>query len=483
MGTVTIVGLGPGDARHLTREAWTVLEEGRDLWLRTAHHPTVAALPTHLTVYAFDSLYESVEDFSQVYAAVADQVLQLAQRPEGVIYAVPGHPFVGETTVKLIVERAAGAGLSVRVVEGLSFIEPVLTALRLDALAGLQVFDALELATCNHPPLNADVPALVGQLYDRRLAADVKLALMNEYPDEHPVTLIHAAGTPEARTVTVPLYEMDWQDDIAHLTALFIPPLASVSGFAAFQDTVARLRAPDGCPWDREQTHESLRATLLEETYEVAAAIDAGDIADLEEELGDLLLQIVLHTQIAIEDGEFQMPDVIRGIDAKLKRRHPHVWGERSVTGTGEVLQRWEELKREEKGDVERSMLDSVPAALPALLQADVYSQRVARVGFDWADLAGVAAKVREEIAELDAAETPEEREAELGDLLFAAVNWARWLGVEAETALRKANMRFASRFRRMEKAARERTLNLGDLTPAELDVLWQQAKRDEEAA
>ncbi len=242
------------------------------------------------------------------------------------------------------------------------------------------------------------------------------------------------------------------------------------------QDTIARLRAPDGCPWDRDQTHESLRAGLLEEAYEVLAAIDADDVQALQEELGDLLLQVLLHAQIATEAVEFKMAQVIAGIDAKLKHRHPHVWGARPVRGTEEVLQRWEELKREEKGEA-LSALDGVPAALPALLQADTYGRRAARVGFDWTEAGGVAEKIREEMAEVEAATGPEEREAELGDLLFAVVNWARWLQVDPEAALREANARFARRFRAVERLARQRGLDMKAMAIDELEALWQEVK------
>jgi tetrapyrrole methylase family protein/MazG family protein len=483
MGVITVVGLGPGNPHHLTQEAWQVLGAAGEVWLRTERHPTVAGLPSHLALRSFDFLYEGAEDFAQVYQAVAAEVLRLGQRPEGVVYAVPGHPLVGEATVTRLLSQAEETGLGVRIVEGLSFIEPTLTALRVDALPGLQVYDAVELAALYHPPLNPDLPALLAQLYSRALAADVKLTLMNQYPDDHEVALVHAAGTPGERVVHLPLYELDHQE-VAHLTTLYVPSLPGVTSFEGLQDTMAHLRAPDGCPWDREQTHESLRGTLLEEAYEVAAAIDAaatgaGDVRALQEELGDLLLQVLIHTQIATEEGEFKMPAVISGIDSKLKHRHPHVWGGREVSGTGEVLQRWEELKREEKGE-ERSVFDGVPAALPALQQADTYSRRAARVGFDWSGPDGVADKVREEIAEVEAAVTPEARETEVGDLLFAAVNWARWLGVDPEVALRQANARFARRFRAMERMARERGLDMTALDIDALEALWQEAKGDE---
>ena len=482
MGTITIVGLGPGDPCHLTREAWEALEAADEIWLRTEHHPTVAGLPSHLKLHSFDYLYEEAEDFQHVYEAIVGEVLRLGRRLEGVLYAVPGHPWVGEATVGQILSRAEEAGLTVQIVEGLSFVGPTLTALQVDALAGLQIYDAVELAGRYHPPLNPDLPALVAQLYSKALAADVKLTLMNQYPDDHEVTLVHAAGTSKQCVAHLPLYELDRRDDVAHLTTLYIPPLPGVTGFEGLQGTVAHLRAPDGCPWDREQTHESLRGGLLEETYEVVAAIDEGDLPALQEELGDLLLQVLLHAQIATDGSEFRMAQVIAGIDAKLKHRHPHVWGEQRVNGSADVLQRWEELKREEKGSkATRSVLDGVPAALPALQQADTYSQRAARVGFDWIDPGGVADKVREEMAEVEAATTQEEREAELGDLLFAVVNWGRWLGADPETALRKASARFARRFRGVERMARERGLDMAAATIDELEALWQEAKLGDE--
>ncbi|MCX7682439.1 MAG: nucleoside triphosphate pyrophosphohydrolase [Anaerolineae bacterium] len=475
---ITILGLGPGHPDYLTREAWTVLESAPELWLRTEHHPAVAGLPSSLVVHSFDRLYEEAENFGELYERIAGHVLELGRRPQGVVYAVPGHPLVGEATVKHLLARAREEGLPVRIVAGVSFIEPVLTVLQIDALPGLQICDALEIAARHHPPLNPDLPALVAQMYDRLLASDVKLTLMNQYPDDHEVVLVYRASMPEQSLVRLPLYALDRQD-MDHLTTLYIPQLTRPGGFESFQDTVAHLRAPNGCPWDREQTHESLRGSLLEEAYETLAAIDAGDLRALQEELGDLLLQVLIQTQIATEAGEFKMIDVIAGIDAKLKYRHPHVWGTRHVNNAQEVLQHWERLKRAEKGDA-RSVLDGIPAALPALQQADVYSRRAARVGFDWSSPDGVADKVREEMEELERAADMEEREAELGDLLFAIVNWARWLGLDAETALRKANARFARRFRTMERMAQQQGVDMSALTMEELESLWQKAKDDD---
>jgi len=477
--SIIIVGLGPGDPAHLTREAWEVLAGADEVYLRTRKHPTVAALPAQLTLHSFDLLYEQAHDFDQVYTTIAAEVLRLGRRPGGVVYAVPGHPLVGEATVGRVLDAAREANLAVRVVAGLSFVEPVLTALGIDALAGLQIADAMELAVLHHPPLNPDVPALVAQFYSPALAADLKLTLMNQYPPEHSVTLVHNAGTSDERTHAVPLYELDRQLDVTHLTTLYVPPLPRLSSLEGFQETIARLRAPDGCPWDQEQTHPSLRSNLLEETYEVLAALDREDELALREELGDLLLQIVLHAQIAVEAGEFSLADVIAAIDAKIKRRHPHVWGELAVSGAEQVTRNWERLKAQEREEHHQaeSLLDGVPKTLPALAQADAYGRRAARVGFDWPAAGGVVEKIHEEIAELQAAADAETQAAELGDLLFAVVNWARWLDVDPEAALRQANARFARRFAHIETEAHRRGVDLAQMNLDALEALWQEAK------
>ena len=472
---ITIVGLGPGDPKQLTLEAQQVLQEAGEVYLRTCHHPTVPSLPAGASLHFFDHLYEEKGTFAEVYDEIARQIVELGRRPRGVVYAMPGHPLVGEASVQRILDLADQQDIGVRVVEGLSFIESVLTCLGLDALAGLQLVDATELAALHHPGLNPDLPALIAQLYDRSLASDVKLTLMNLYPDEHPVTLVRGVGTDRAQVLTAPLYELDRQPVVDHLTSLYVPPLPRPSSLEAFQDTIARLRAPGGCPWDREQTHQSLRPHLLEETYETLAALDADDTDALREELGDLLLQIVLQAQIAVEAGEFSLAQVIEGIDAKIKHRHPHVFGDVVVADVAGVMHNWEEIKREEKG--KHSLLGGVPRSLPALARAQAIQKRVARVGFDWPDAEGVIAKIAEEVAELREAQGGKEREEELGDLLFSVVNLARWLSVDAESALRGACQQFIQRFSGMEELCRERGLDLSELSLAEQDELWEEVK------
>jgi tetrapyrrole methylase family protein/MazG family protein len=484
---ITVVGLGPGAPALLTVEAQQFLRSVGEIYVRTRKHPTVATLAAQATVHSFDAIYERAETFEQVYAEIAVRIVELGQRQQGVVYAVPGHPLVGEASVRRILALAEEKGLAVHVIEGLSFIEPICTRLRQDPLNGWQIADATDLSLQHYPAVNPDLPLLVGQLYSREIAADIKLALMTIYPDDHLVTLVRAAGTTDESLSTIPLYELDRSGTIDHLTSLYVPPLTVPGSLATFQEIVALLRAPEGCPWDREQTHRSLRPFLLEETHEVLEALDNDDTVALKEELGDLLLQILLHTQVAIEDEEFHMTDVVGGIVAKLKRRHPHVFGQVHVSDAQEVLVNWERIKGQEKAalnqqqgshDAGRGILSGIPITLPALARAQALRFRASRIGFDWLDIEGAWAKVEEEWAELRAACNRSEQENELGDMLFALAILGGWLDVDAEGALRAANARFQQRFQVMESEAASGGQVLADLKPAQLIALWDQAKK-----
>jgi tetrapyrrole methylase family protein/MazG family protein len=478
--TLTIVGLGPGDIDDLSRRAWRTLKNAKTVYLRTSQHNCVPCLPqTETTYQSFDHLYEQHEKFEDVYTAIVEQVMTAA-RAGDVVYAVPGDPLVGESTVVQLLKAAKAENIPVEVVNGISFVEPILALLGVDAMNGLQILDGIAVANMHHPPINPDYPALLGQVYSSQVASNVKLTLMNQYPEDFQVQLVHAAGTENAVVENLPLYEIDRSPHIRHMTALYVPALGDMSSFEQFQEIIAHLRAPEGCPWDREQTHLSLRKFLLEETYEVLEALDAEDPDALAKEFGDLLLQIVLHTQIAIDDGEFKMTDVLRQINAKMIYRHPHVWGDVSVQGAGDVLSNWDALKKQEQAaqGIERKwLLDGVPKGLPALMQAAEYQRKAAKPGFDWEKIEDVVAKVREELDEVLSAPGEAERAEEIGDLFFALVNWARWLGIEPETALRETNAKFYRRFRYIEEqlAAQGRALSASNL--AEMDALWDEAK------
>jgi tetrapyrrole methylase family protein / MazG family protein len=253
----------------------------------------------------------------------------------------------------------------------------------------------------------------------------------------------------------------------------------AAEAFAELVEIVRRLRAPGGCPWDREQTHATLKPFLIEEAYEAIDAVDRGHAADLREELGDVLLQIMLHAQIGDEEDGFDIADVVSGLCAKLVARHPHVFGDTSVSGAGEVLVNWEKIKKKEKAS--RGLFDGLPASLPALQMAARMGEKAGRVGFDWHDAAGVRDKIAEELGELDeavASGEPAAIEHEVGDLLFSVAQWARHLDQQPEEALRACCRRFSSRFSAMEAAIRGSGREIASLDSAELESAWQEAKR-----
>ncbi len=340
-------------------------------------------------------------------------------------------------------------------------IESLTSTLGLDPGHGLITISASELAAAYFPPLNPDLGALVIELDSPQTTERVLNMLRTQYPLDHRVILVLEVGAP--------LRELSLEELDAELSALalYLPPMKSLSSFESLQSTVAHLRAPEGCPWDREQTHQSLRKHLLEEAYETLEALDQANSDGLREELGDLLLQILMHAQIAQEADNFKMSDVVSGIQAKLIRRHPHVFGDVEVTDVDQVLSNWEHYKSEER---EGGPLDGVPRSLPALAQSAELQDRAGRIGFRWPD---------DELAfgdlgdELGAEGGQQLQPKEVGDLLFAIVNYARRINVDAEAELQRANHQFRFQFSNLLQAVSESGQQLEDLEIADLTHLW----------
>jgi tetrapyrrole methylase family protein/MazG family protein len=345
--------------------------------------------------------------------------------------------------------------------------------LRLSPPEKLILLEARTLAEAHVPPYPPDMPVLLTNVNSGELASHLKDVLLATYPKDHVVYVVNKEAKSEKK-----LAELD--DLFSQGFSLYVPALSEGISFESFAEIVAHLRAPNGCPWDREQTHETLRKHLLEESYEAISAIDSGDFADMREEFGDLLLQVVLQSQIANEEDQFNVNQVIQGIYSKIVRRHPHVFGDIKLEGVKGVLANWEKLKENERKEkkIEKGLLDGVPQALPALSQAQEYQDRAARVGFDWPEIQGVIDKIAEEIDEVKRATNEQELAAELGDLLFALVNLARWKKVDAESALRETNMKFKKRFGYVERGAKREQRNLSDLSLEEMDILWNEAKK-----
>jgi tetrapyrrole methylase family protein/MazG family protein len=353
----------------------------------------------------------------------------------------------------------------------LSLITKVFDSLGVTPPSRLILLESQTLSSAHVPPFPPDMPALLLNIKSRDLALHLRTVLLTTYPAEHVVHIVQNGKAEERR-----LNDLEFSDS----ACIYIPPLEEGTSFESFAEIIAHLRAPNGCPWDREQTHETLRKHLLEESYETIAAIDSGDFNSMREEFGDLLLQVVLQAQIANEDGQFNVNQVIQGIYSKIIRRHPHVFGDLKLEGVEGVLANWEKLKEQERRKMkdEKGLLDGVPVALPALSQAQEYQDRAARVGFDWPEIEGVLDKVKEEIEEIKNAESDFELASEIGDLFFALVNVARWKSIDSESALRGTNKKFKQRFGYLEKEVKKDGRNLSELTLEEMDVLWNTSKK-----
>jgi tetrapyrrole methylase family protein/MazG family protein len=357
----------------------------------------------------------------------------------------------------------------------------IILALNLDTVTGIFLVEAAALKSLHVPPFSPEMPVLITGINSKESAAGLKVLLSSVYPSDHSIKILQDFGTGTQKAYEISLKDIEHLEHTDMLTAIFIPPLPQGTAFEQFQEIIAHLRAPDGCPWDREQTHLTLRKHLIEESYETLDALDTGDPGKMQEEFGDLMLQIVLNAQIASENNEFDMTDVIKGIHDKIVRRHPHVFGEVIVDGVGNVLQNWEKIKAAERvstGDHEKGLLDGLPAAFPALTQAQEYQDRAARVGFDWPEIEGVLDKIKEEIDEVRLANGMNELTAELGDLFFALVNLARWKKIDAESALRESNRKFRDRFSYIEKGSRKSGRTIQELSLDEMESLWQEAKK-----
>ena len=453
MPQLLLLGLDPGGASPIPSAAREFLARSAALLAGNPKHPLIRQAGG-----------ECVRE-----ASAAGLRKALAGRQDTAYIAV-GHPLLDDGSAREFHAAAVSAGWEVEVVGAPSLLELAYTKLALGSTPH----------TVAGGPAPAAAPWETALLV---LAANVSPRALRElarrYPAGHEVDGLALAGGPEPVPAALPLREAMAR----HCDVICVPPVTPLQMLEAPQTLrwlMARLRAPDGCPWDQEQTHQTLRKHLLEETAEVLDALDEDDMVALREELGDLLLQVYFQAQVAEEQGDFTFDDVVRGISEKLVRRHPHVFGDRAVGSAEQALANWEQIKQEEyaaQGKERRSLLDGVPRSLSGLATAQAIGNTVVKVGFDWPDVQGVVVKLREEIDELVAAESVEHRFEELGDVLFVLAQVAKWLQVDAEEALRASNAKFRRRFAYMEDVARHAGSELGDYSFEKLDSLWEEAK------
>jgi len=484
---VTVVGLGPGPVGLVTQETIEAISSSTTRFVRTTRHPSATLVGSAVS---FDDEYERHDTFAEVYAAIAARVADAALKNGSALYAVPGSPGVLEDGVRRLLSDER---LEVRVLSAVSFLDLAWLRLGIDPVdAGVRLVDAHRFA---ESAANSAGPFLVAQCHADWVLSEIKLAHESARGDER-VTVLHHLGLADERVLETTWDDLDRLERshglvVDHLTSLYVPQLAEpVAGEMARLHALARTLR-EQCPWDREQTHASLVRYLIEETYEVVDALNALDDDDpstdeaLIEELGDLLYQIEFHTTIAEQQGRFSLADVARTTHEKLVRRHPHVFGDVQATNAGEVVTTWDEIKRAERAskivDDAPDFFAGVSRAAPSLSLAQKLQKRAAEVGFDWPDVHGASAKLDEEIGELRVAAKsgdPAVVRMELGDVLFSVVNVARKLGLDAETALRDAADKFVARFTRVQQLAAQQGMDLASCDLAQLDSLWDEAKR-----
>jgi len=474
---VHIVGLGPGGIDLCTQGTLRLLDSVPHWILRTERHPAAQelverALVSDAAVAWCDDLYETHATFDEVYAAIVERVVAEAVEHGSVVYAVPGSPRVAERGVDML---AADARVDVTVHAALSFVDLSWVRLGVDPLAnGVRIVDGRRFGL---EAAGERGPVLVAQCDQTEVLSEIKLSVddVRGQMADVEVTVLQRLGLPDENIFTVGWHQLDQDITPDHLTSLWIPHLPETVGatFVQFEHMVAKLRKE--CPWDAKQTHETLRRYLLEETYEVLEAIDglnteAGEgYADLEEELGDILYQVFFHAVLATEAGQFTVADVARTVHDKLYDRHPHVYGDVDAPDEATVIANWEAIKKAEKG--RKSVMDGIPDALPALLYALKVQKKAWSQGFGLPHVGAALDDVADELAETRADPT----ESEVGDLLFAAVQVARQIDIDPETALRDAARRFVARFKHLETAAGDARVD--SFTDNERRQLWADAK------
>ncbi len=479
--SITVVGLGPsGLGLTGSSQRSLLIDPLRIVVLRTLRHPAASELAELRSVVSCDDLYDSLDDFEAVYDAIIDRVMGHAESDD-VVYAVPGSALVGEIVVPRLRQAAVERGVPFEVLPSMSFLDLVYEAVGLDPIAsGLQVVDARDLPD----PLPLHLPTVVTQVDSRLRAADVSVALGRTLDPDHRLTILDRLGDPDA--IVRPMTVRDLATyDAGERTTVFIDKVSS--GLLGLIATNRRLRLE--CPWDRKQTHHSLLVHLVEEAYETADAIsslplaapggepDYGAYAEVEEELGDLLLQVVFHATLAAEAGAFDIDEVAEAIRRKLIARHPHVFGDVDVADADEVLANWEQIKQDEKQ--RSSLMDDIPAGMSSIAKAMKVQKRASSVGFDWTDVDEVFPVLQVEVDELVEAASTAEQMHELGDVLFSAVNLARHLRIDPESALRSSVDRFADRFRRVERILEGQDLAVSSASAIQLEEAWNQAKSD----
>lgn len=478
---IKILGLGPGSPEALTLGTLNELKSGKDIYLRTEKHPTVDYIKSmYIKVHTYDFAYDKFDSFDKVYQFIAEDLIKRHEIVDEVIYAVPGHPLVAERTVNILIQLCEAQGIPIEIVPAVSFIDVIIERLKIDPINGLKIIDAFDV---ENQRLDNNTGLIITQVYDKLISSAVKIRLLDYYHYDKEIYFVRAAGVKGEESIRkIPLYTLDRQTDIDYLTSLYIPKGGKENkGLSDLLEIMEKLRSEEGCPWDREQTHESLKRYLVEESYEVIEAIEEKNDEKIIEELGDVLLQVVFHAVIGKEEGYFNINDIINSISKKMIDRHPHVFGDTKVNNSKEVIINWEEIKGIEKGyDTVVDAMEHIAKSLPSLIRAEKVQSKAKKVGFDFDVVDGAMEKIIEEFYELKEVYKGSNEaiiEEEMGDLIFSCVNVARILGIDSELALNKTINKFIKRFRFIEDTARDKKVKLERMSLKEMDKLWNLSK------
>ncbi|KEI94473.1 nucleotide pyrophosphohydrolase [Clostridium botulinum A2B7 92] len=478
---INIIGLGPGSKESITLGTIDSLKTVDKVFLRTEKHPTVEYInKLGITYETFDGEYEVGESFDDVYSSIAKSLIEASKNYSDIIYAVPGHPLVAEKSVDILIKLCRQNDIKFKILPAVSFVDALMESLLLDPVEGLKIIDAFDI---KKQVMDKRIGTIITQVYDKFIASEVKLNLMNYYKDDTEIFFVRAAGIEGLEEIRkIPLYELDRQHNIDHLTSVYIPKVPNNNyDFMDLLDIMDKLRGEDGCPWDREQTHVSLKKYLIEESYEVIEAIDNKDVDMIIEELGDVLLQVVFHSQIGKEDGFFEIKDVIQSICDKMINRHPHVFSDLEINSSSEVLENWDKIKSKEQGtETYTDSIRHIAKTLPALMRADKVQKKAARVGFDWDNIEDAMKKIIEEYKEIEDVYKSKNKVKileEIGDLLFSVVNVARFLDIDPENALNYSIDKFINRFQYIEDEVISMGKKLDNMSLEEMDELWKEAK------
>lgn len=475
MNTIQIIGLGAGGLDDLTIKAHKALNENIPTFARTERHPIVKKLKEEINIECFDDFFEKYETFDEVYEKITDNVIELSKKYEKINYCTAGSPYYGDIVTKKLLNEYKGE-INIIIIDGMSFLDKCIKLSGFSDYKSIKVLDCLET-----DEFSFDINSLniITQVYDMEMASQLKLKLMELYPDISPMLKVDVL---EESVKKIPLFLLDQEKKYGFSTYFCILPIEisenSVYNVTNLCRIVKILRGPDGCPWDRKQTHESIRQNVIEEAYEVVDAIDNDDIDNLIEELGDLLFQVVFHAELGSEEGYFNLNDIVTNLCNKMYSRHPHVFGDIKARNVDEALKSWESSKLKEKSlDSYTDNLKNVPKALSPLSRSYKIQKRAAEVGFDWPNAEGAVLKIKEELFEFIEEYNKNDSvkmEEEFGDLLFALVNLARFVKINPDVALNRTINKFIDRFEYIETHADK---SLKEMTLEEMDELWEKSK------